>query len=1005
MPELRERLQKGLSGSFKLGRELLGGGMSRVFVAEDASLGRTVVVKVLMPDLAAGLNAQRFKREIMLAAQLQHPHIVPVLAAGVADDLPYFVMPFVVGESLRKRITENGLSVPETVSVLRDVARALSFAHEQGVVHRDIKPDNVLLAGGSAVVTDFGIAKAISSAAVEPPGEVLTQVGTSLGTPTYMSPEQAAGDPNADARSDFYSFGVMAYELLAGRPPFFDRPSHALIMAHIAELPEPIDRLVPSIPPVLADVVMRCLAKNPKDRPQSAQEILEALDDVRTSGPRVTAPHRRAQDGTVLIESAVAPADRPKRKKFAVIAAAAVVVLAAAALLGKQFFDSSSAAAVDPHSVAVVPFRVASADPSHHYLREGMVDLIAAKLSSEDLRAVEPRTVLDAWKTAGGSETVDLSREATIALARRLRSGRALLGDVVGTPNRLTLTLSLLRVPEGNEVARVSIEGAPDSLASLVDRITAQLLARTSGESPARLSTLTGTSLPALRAYLDGQARLRRGEAQNAATDFERALKEDSTFALAGLGLRMATSWYGDGNLGNRGLQVALREKARLSQRDQMLLEAVAGPRYPEPSTHVEVLRARERFLNSDHDNAEAWYLLGDHVFHYGAAMGMADWEERALAGFRKAMELDSLYLPGYTHALPLAPSLGDSAFTRRAFLLRSRADTSTLWRREHEWYMAVRRGDTAGANRALDLKGPARPALPAAIVRLVLFDGTGAPYAKRLVEESVAEAATDDQRRGRSRFAYDVMLNLGRPAEALRYLRASSDSGLDVNGAVLMLRGASVGEGASSSIDEAVRLLAALEAREPRDSTGRALQRAAVRAMEPWRLSRGDTSLTRASLQRMRALMPTIPRTDTLHFQIEIAFIEMLHAEATGSPGLRAAAVRLDSLTQLQDFAVTHAGRAGHQALALGRVFEKLGDHRRAYTAVGRVAMWGNLSMPYLAQQIREKARLAARVGDTKHAVRAYHHFLGLRAISEPLMKPQVDSARRELAALEAGR
>src|SRR5688500_3780153 len=213
MPEIRERLQKHLSGSYTLGRELTGGGMSRVFVADDASLGRAVVVKVLPPDLAAGLNTQRFKREIMLAAQLQHPHIVPVLAAGVADDLPYFVMPFVVGESLRNRLlSETGMPTIETVSILKDVAKALSFAHVQGVVHRDIKPDNVLLAGGSAVVTDFGIAKAISSAAVAAPGGTLTQVGTSLGTPAYMSPEQAAGDPNADSRSDFYSYGVMAYE-------------------------------------------------------------------------------------------------------------------------------------------------------------------------------------------------------------------------------------------------------------------------------------------------------------------------------------------------------------------------------------------------------------------------------------------------------------------------------------------------------------------------------------------------------------------------------------------------------------------------------------------------------------------------------------------------------------------------------------------------------------------------------------------------------------------------
>jgi serine/threonine-protein kinase len=274
--------------------------MSRVFVAEDSSLGRTVVIKVLAPELAAGLNAERFKREIMLAAQLQHPHIVPVLAAGVADELPYFVMPFVNGESLRHRLVpEVGLALPDVVSILRDVAKALAFAHSQGVVHRDIKPDNVLLAGGSAVVTDFGIAKAISSAVVAAPGGTLTQVGTSLGTPAYMSPEQAAGDPNADARSDFYSFGVMAYEMICGKTPFHDRQPHALIMAHIAEPPEPIERLVPSTPSPLAHLVMQCLSKNPVDRPHAAKEILEGLEDVDLSGQRIRSGPQTAGEMTV----------------------------------------------------------------------------------------------------------------------------------------------------------------------------------------------------------------------------------------------------------------------------------------------------------------------------------------------------------------------------------------------------------------------------------------------------------------------------------------------------------------------------------------------------------------------------------------------------------------------------------------------------------------------------------------------------------------------------------
>ena len=216
MTELRDRLQASLGESYRLERELGGGGMSRVFVAQDTRLGREVVVKVLSPDLAAGVNSDRFHREILVAAQLQHPHIVPVLAAGETDGLPYFTMPYVAGESLRRRL-DGGKAMPvvDAVAVLRDVARALAYAHEHGVVHRDIKPDNVLIAGGAAAVTDFGIAKALSSSRTFG-GENLTRVGNSLGTPAYMAPEQVAADPNADHRIDIYSFGAMAYELLSG---------------------------------------------------------------------------------------------------------------------------------------------------------------------------------------------------------------------------------------------------------------------------------------------------------------------------------------------------------------------------------------------------------------------------------------------------------------------------------------------------------------------------------------------------------------------------------------------------------------------------------------------------------------------------------------------------------------------------------------------------------------------------------------------------------------------
>jgi tetratricopeptide (TPR) repeat protein len=293
--DLRQQLQSSLGTAYTLERELGGGGMSRTYVASETALGRKVVVKMLSPELAAGVSVERFKREIQLAATLQHPHVVPVLATGDAHGLPWFTMPYVEGESLRARLGKGPLRVAEATAILKDVARALEFAHAHGVVHRDIKPDNVLLAGSSATVTDFGIAKALSAARngsgeVSGPGGALTMTGTSIGTPMYMAPEQAAGDPNVDQRSDIYSFGILAYEVLAGRPPFDGSSPVKLLQAHFNERPRDLREVRPDAPPALAELVARCLEKKPEDRPQSAGDVVRVLETVTSSGAAEAAP-------------------------------------------------------------------------------------------------------------------------------------------------------------------------------------------------------------------------------------------------------------------------------------------------------------------------------------------------------------------------------------------------------------------------------------------------------------------------------------------------------------------------------------------------------------------------------------------------------------------------------------------------------------------------------------------------------------------------------------------
>ena len=287
---MNERLAAALADRYRIERELGGGGMSQVFLAEETALGRHVVIKVVAPELAEGLSAERFSREMKLAARLQQANIVPVLSAGVADGIPYYTMPFVKGESLRARIASGPpLSMAESVGILRDVARALAYAHSEGIVHRDIKPENVLLSHGTAVVTDFGIAKALTASRTQDgaASATLTQAGGSIGTPAYMAPEQAVGDA-VDHRADLYAWGVMAYELLTGAHPFARHVTpQQLIAAHITEAPTPLTVKSPAVPAALAALVLRCLEKDPGRRPASGAVLLTALETVSTpTGPR-----------------------------------------------------------------------------------------------------------------------------------------------------------------------------------------------------------------------------------------------------------------------------------------------------------------------------------------------------------------------------------------------------------------------------------------------------------------------------------------------------------------------------------------------------------------------------------------------------------------------------------------------------------------------------------------------------------------------------------------------
>jgi eukaryotic-like serine/threonine-protein kinase len=435
---LQDRLQTALGGAYTLGRELGGGGMARVFVARDAALGRDVVVKVLSPELAQGLNAERFAREIRLVAALQEPHIVPVLAAATtADGLPYYTMPFVEGESLRHRLAAGPVPLAEAVAILRDVARALAYAHGRGIVHRDVKPANVLLSSGTAVVTDFGIAKALREAKTQAPDGLagaadgtLTQVGTSLGTPAYMAPEQAAGDA-VDHRADLYAWGVLAYELLAGRHPFADRTSpQQFLAAQLTETPRPLRVVAPSVPSALAALVTRCLAKDPAHRPASANELLAALD---------MAPP---------LSGSLPSATRPRRVVPLALAVVALAVLSGGVWAWRTRAASTLAAPDAPPLVAVLPFETAQSGggvvPDSTFA-DGLGDAITGKLARlQGLRVIDRTSVRSVEDAARRPQAAGRTLGADYVLRATLRWARGADGQP-----RVQVSPVLVRVADG----------------------------------------------------------------------------------------------------------------------------------------------------------------------------------------------------------------------------------------------------------------------------------------------------------------------------------------------------------------------------------------------------------------------------------------------------------------------------------------------------------------------------------------------------------------------------
>src|SRR6058998_2318980 len=385
--DLLDSLRQALADRYALERELGRGGMATVLLAQDVKHRRPVAIKVLHAELAAALGAERFLREIEIAARLQHPHILPLYDSGSAGGQLYYVMPYVEGESLRDRLSrEKQLSLEDALRIATEVAGALAYAHSRGIVHRDIKPENVMLSGGTAVVADFGIARAVTAAGA---ARHLTETGTIIGTPAYMSPEQATGSEEIDGRSDQYSLACVVYEMLVGEPPFTGPTAQAVLARHSLDMVSPPSIVRSTIPDAVEGAVLRALAKVPADRYPTTALFAEALNMPSAA----TGAHRRA-----TLDRAV---KRPRSALWRIAPVAAVVVALAAylAIRGARAGRGTAAGGLDPRHVAVLYFEDLSAGKKLGYVADGLTEALIDALSQVPALTIISKNGVASYRT------------------------------------------------------------------------------------------------------------------------------------------------------------------------------------------------------------------------------------------------------------------------------------------------------------------------------------------------------------------------------------------------------------------------------------------------------------------------------------------------------------------------------------------------------------------------------------------------------------------------------
>jgi serine/threonine-protein kinase len=876
------------------------------------------------------------------------------------------------------------------------------------VVHRDIKPDNIMLSSGQAVVTDLGIARAVDAAG----GEQLTQTGMAIGTPSYMSPEQSMSENDVDGRTDVYALGCVLYEMLAGELPYTGTTPGAIIAKRLSAPIPDVRVLRETVPDRVEAALRRSLAKAPADRFSSATDFAEALRAERVSvrtAAQVTQPIRIARNRAPMLRRAVL---------------GGVGVLA---VLGFGWWATRGdgiGGDLDPNAIAVMPFRVGG-DPAFGYLRESMLDLLGARLTGESgPRVLQSRTTLSAWRQAVDDAEVDLSEDDSRRVAAQLGAGQVMLGNIVATAAGLTVSASLLDVSDGTLLASGLVAGPPDSLAALTNGLTAQLLSLEAGEGRDRLEGFATTSLEALQQYLAGRRAYRAGDYVEAMRLYGHAFALDSNFVQAGFGMVSTQYWIGDGvtMAGIFAIPRVWQLRERLSAGDLAFLLTIpgVGPDFPRPSSFGELIARAEMGATSSPDSPEHWVLLGQLLSTYGAYSAVPDWADRAATALDRAIALDSSFAVAWDARLLVAMLAGDMEATRRVATAYEGVRTSDFDGNLPLWGAHLALGDSAQTiewrDRFVEVSQQNLYQLPLHSIRF----GLPLSDAHRAHEALRDRAATQRELGGGELGEIALALVEGRVQDAIAGVKGFSGWTPVHRDPHLLSIALFEAPYREMAMEVATRLATAYPnvGPLPMGPAGSEYQWPVLHDCHGALLEvvQGDTSRTRQAIRRLRAMTeeaPPPPMLDAASAAIARLFIDDLLAKARffevcptllevmldGPVHLDA----LDSLMQTGPQGVENMIVPGAFAnLVIARMREAQGDIESALAAMRRrINSYNSGFLWPLPSFLREEGRLAAMAGDTTGAIRAYEHYLTLRHDPDPPLVPQRDSVVAELAEL----